>query len=92
MKTSKAKVNVLNEFVIHRGPQGACVNLLVYVNDHLLTNIIGDGLIISTPTGSTAYSLSSGGPILQNDVNSICLTPICPLSLSFRPIIFPADI
>jgi len=85
------KMNTLNEFVIHRGNQSGCVNLEIYVNGEFLTNVIGDGLIISTPTGSTAYSLSSSGPIMQNEVGSICITPICPLSLSFRPIIFPID-
>ena len=54
----------LNEFVINRGPYPHCLKIEIYVNDHLLTVAVGDGIIISTPTGSTAYSLSAGGPIV----------------------------
>ena len=56
-----------------------------------MTETAGDGILISTPTGSTAYSLSAGGPIMQNGVNSILITPIAPNSLSFRPICVPSD-
>jgi NADH kinase len=63
----------------------------IYVNDILLTTMLGDGVLISTPTGSTAYNLSCGGSIVHIAAQVICLTPICPHSLSFRPIILPAD-
>lgn len=57
----------------------------------MLTIMQGDGVLISTPTGSTAYNLSCGGSIVHYTAQVICLTPICPHSLSFRPIILPAD-
>ena len=69
----------------------------IYINKLLLTVALGgsilllnkDGIIVSTPTGSTAYNLSAGGSIVQNEVSSIQITPICPLSLSFRPVVLP---
>ena len=63
----------------------------IYVNDVLLTDLQGDGVIISTPTGSTAYNLSCGGSIVHTSAQVLSLTPICPHSLSFRPIILPAN-
>ncbi|KAM3129662.1 hypothetical protein pb186bvf_018175 [Paramecium bursaria] len=84
------RYQALNEFVITRGTNSQCLYLEIYINDKLLTVAAGDGLIISTPTGSTAYFLSAGGPIVQNEVKSIGIAPICPLSLSFRPIVLPA--
>ena len=56
-----------------------------------MTETAGDGVLISTPTGSTAYSLSAGGPIMQNGVNGILIVPIAPNSLSFRPICIPSS-
>jgi NAD+ kinase len=63
----------------------------LYINDIYLTMVQGDGLIISSPTGSTAYNLSVGGSIVHHDCHVICITPIAPHSLSFRPIIVPAN-
>lgn len=65
--------------------------LELYVNDEFITETAGDGLLISTPTGSTAYSLSAGGPIIEGSVNSILVVPIAPNSLAFRPICLPAS-
>ena len=66
------------------------ITLEILVNGELLTKTAGDGILISTPTGSTAYSLSAGGPILDNGVNGILVVPISPNSLSFRPICLPS--
>ena len=84
-----ATLQVLNEIVIDRGPSSYLSDLDVYVDDVYLTTVQGDGLIISTPTGSTAYSLSAGGSMCHPNVNAILLTPICPHSLSFRPLLLP---
>ncbi|KAL4493984.1 hypothetical protein ABPG72_022001 [Tetrahymena utriculariae] len=81
--------HALNEIVIDRGPNASCLKMEIFLNNEPLTKTLGDGLIFSTPTGSTAYSLSAGGPIIQNEVRSISLVPICPFSLSFRPIVLP---
>jgi NAD kinase len=64
------------------------VSIDVIVNGTFLTTLIGDGLIVSTPTGSTAYNMSAGGSIVQSNVPCILLTPLAPHSLSFRPMIF----
>jgi NAD+ kinase len=81
--------HVINEVVFDRGPSPYSIQLEVFVNDIPLTTCVGDGIILSTPTGSTAYSMSAGGSIVQTNTDSICLTPLAPHSLSFRPIILP---
>lgn len=63
------------------------IHLEIYLNDSFVTQLSGDGLIIATPTGSTAYSLSSGGPILKPDTEAIVITPISPHALTFRPLV-----
>jgi NAD+ kinase len=78
---------VLNEVVIDRGPSPYVANLEVYGDDNLLTVVQADGCIFSTPTGSTAYSLSAGGSLVHPDIPAILLTPICPHTLSFRPML-----
>ncbi|KAL8994832.1 MAG: hypothetical protein Q9169_005308 [Polycauliona sp. 2 TL-2023] len=78
---------VLNELVIDRGPSPYVSNLELYGDNNLLTIIQADGCIISTPTGSTAYSLSAGGPLTHPSIPGILLTPICPHTLSFRPMV-----
>jgi len=65
--------------------------LKVAVNGQPVAGFVGDGLIISTPTGSTAYNLSAGGPVLDSSMEAMVITPICPHSLSFRPIVIDAD-
>ena len=80
----------MNEVFISR-PTCQRVILEIWVNGEFMTETAGDGVLISTPTGSTAYSLSAGGPIMQSGVNGILIVPIAPNSLSFRPICFPSD-
>ncbi|EDV24315.1 uncharacterized protein TRIADDRAFT_26765, partial [Trichoplax adhaerens] len=83
---------VLNEIVVDRGPSAFLTNLNIICNERHITNIEGDGLIIATPTGSTAYSLASGGCMVHPCVPSILFTPICPHALSSRPVILPAGV
>ncbi|ODQ52656.1 ATP-NAD kinase [Saitoella complicata NRRL Y-17804] len=82
---------VLNEITIDRGPSPYLSNLHIYSGNtaKLLTIVQADGLILSTPTGSTAYSLSAGGSLVHPDISAILLTPICPHTLSFRPMLLP---
>ncbi len=81
----------LNEFVIDKGNSIRVIQILIRVNDAFLNSLVADGLILSTPTGSTAYSLSSGGPIVVPSTNVLIINPICPHSLTNRPVIVPAD-
>lgn len=88
--TEPLPVYAMNEVIIHRGRTPHLAMIDVYIGGKFLTSAVADGVIISTPTGSTAYSLSSGGSIIHPLVSSLLLTPICPRSLSFRPLVLPA--
>lgn len=77
----------LNEFTIHKKESGAMINIDTYVDGIFLNSYFADGLIISTPTGSTAYSLSCGGPIMVPDSDNFIITPIAPHNLNVRPIV-----
>ncbi|KAL0045645.1 hypothetical protein WJX82_000529 [Trebouxia sp. C0006] len=81
--------HVLNECLIDRGASPNMVTLEAYVDGHHITTVQADGLIIATPSGSTAYSLSAGGPMVAPSVPGTLLTPIAPHSLSFRPLVVP---
>ncbi|RMZ86042.1 hypothetical protein DV737_g308, partial [Chaetothyriales sp. CBS 132003] len=83
-------MHAMNEVILHRGKDPHLAVVQVFVGGRFLTEAVADGMIISTPTGSTAYSLSSGGSIVHPLVPSILLTPICARSLSFRPLVLPA--
>lgn len=84
-----ARYSVLNDAVINKGALARMLWLEVWVDDAYLTSLKSDGLIIATPTGSTAYSLSAGGPIIHPAIDCFVLTPICPHTLSNRPIALP---
>jgi len=79
----------LNEVTVSKAFSTRLIELTVYIDETLLASIRGDGLIFSTATGSTAYSLSAGGPILEPSLECIVMTPICPHTLSVRPIVLP---
>jgi NAD+ kinase len=86
---TKSTYYALNEAVINKGPLGKIITLPAWADDSFLTTYRGDGLIVSTATGSTAYNLSAGGPILHPSIDAFILTPICPFGLNARPLILP---
>ncbi|XP_016140689.1 NAD kinase [Sinocyclocheilus grahami] len=83
---------VLNEVVVDRGPSSYLSNVDLFLDGHLITTVQGDGVIVSTPTGSTAYAVAAGATMIHPNVPAIMITPICPHSLSFRPIVVPAGV
>ncbi|MEA3428884.1 MAG: NAD(+)/NADH kinase [Thermodesulfobacteriota bacterium] len=87
-----ADETVLNDIVITKGEFAGLASIKTYIDDRYLTIYRADGLIIATPTGSTAYSLSAGGPIIHPEVPGIIITPICPFTLTVRPLIVPDSV
>ncbi len=81
----------LNEILIHTGPSHHMIDLDLFVDGEAVTRFSGDGLIVSTPIGSTAHSLSAGGPILGQELDAFVITPICPHALTNRPVVDSAD-
>lgn len=81
----------LNDAVISAGGISKIVNLTVYLGDQYLGSYRADGVIVATPTGSTAYSAAAGGPILHPEMEAMILNPICPHTLSHRPLVIPSD-
>ena len=82
----------LNDLTIHKSTTNEMITVHTYINGEFLNSYWGDGLIISTPTGSTAYSLSCGGPIILPTAKSFVITPVAPHSLTVRPLIIPDDV
>jgi NAD+ kinase len=90
-KEKIATAKAVNDVVISAGEPFNMIEFKIEVNGQPLTSCFGDGVILSTPTGSTAYNLSAGGPILTANLSAIVITPVSPHSLSFRPIVIDAE-
>lgn len=93
MSNSKSVVKVLtfNDVVVSKGAKGSLIEFDVHIDSQFVYNLRSDGLIVATPTGSTAYALSSGGPIVHPSLSLIALVPVCPHTLSNRPIVVSGD-
>jgi NAD+ kinase len=81
----------MNDCVVQAGPPYRMIELAVFADGQPLTSLAADGLIISTPIGSTAHNMAAGGPIVQNGVDAVVITPICPHTLSHRPLVLRSD-
>lgn len=90
-RLSKRELYALNEFVVTH-ISGRLIQLELWVGEIYLCGFAADGVLIATPTGSTAYSLAAGGPVVEPEAELIIITPICPHALALRPIILPADV
>lgn len=86
-----SRASALNDLVVNMGPLPRALDLELTLDDQPLGRFLGDGMIFSTPTGSTAYNLSAGGPICQADLCALLITPICPHTLGMRPLIVAKD-
>jgi NAD+ kinase len=91
LKHRRFFATALNDAVITAGPPFHMVELEVRADGESEVRYFGDGVIVSTPSGSTAYNVSAGGPIISPAVEAMCITPICPHSLSFRPLVIPSN-
>ena len=85
------EADAFNDVVVHKWEMARMIETETYINGRWLNSMRSDGLIVSSPTGSTAYALSSGGPILEPDMDAMILVPICPHSMSYRPIVIDGD-
>lgn len=86
-----ARTRVLNDVVINKSALARIIEIETNLNQQFVNSFRADGLIVSTPTGSTAYNLSAGGPVIYPSMNAVVITPICPFTLSNRPLVVPDD-
>ena len=86
-----ARYEALNDAVVSKSSIARVIDIEVFAHDRVVCRYKADGLIVSTPTGSTAYSLAAGGPVIYPTVEALCLTPICPHTLTNRPLIVPSQ-
>ncbi len=84
-------LRAVNDFVLHRANNHSLIELAIQVDDTYVNTFLADGVIIATPNGSTAYSLAAGGPILSPSLDAVVITPVCPHTISNRPIVLTAD-
>ncbi|MFK5913899.1 MAG: NAD(+) kinase [Woeseiaceae bacterium] len=87
----ESESDAFNDVVVHKWEVARMIETETYINGKFLNSMRSDGLIVSTPTGSTAYALSGGGPILEPDMDAMVLVPICPHTMSYRPIVIGGD-
>jgi len=85
------EADAFNDVVVHKWEMARMIETETYINGRWLNSMRSDGLIVSSPTGSTAYALSGGGPILEPDMDAMIIVPICPHSMSYRPIVIDGD-
>ncbi|MEO0073635.1 MAG: NAD(+)/NADH kinase [candidate division WOR-3 bacterium] len=91
-RSGKNRGIALNDCVLNMGPTGRVVEVTVYRGSVFVNRFVGDGIVVATPTGSTAYSLAAGGPVVFPTMEALLLTPICPHALAARPLVLPGNI
>ena len=90
-KTSSKTFYAVNEIVMHKNPNHKLIEIAIYIDGQYLSTFSSDGIILATPNGSTAYSLSAGGPILHPELEAVVLNPVCPHTISIRPIVLTSN-
>ena len=90
-KCQEKRLHAINDIVLHRAHNYSLIELAIHVNGFYVNTFVADGIIIATPNGSTAYSLAAGGPILSPSLDALVITPICPHTISNRPIVLMPD-
>jgi NAD+ kinase len=91
VSNKREHLRAVNDIVLHRAQNYSLIELAIQVDDIYINTFVADGIIVATPTGSTAYSLAAGGPILAPTLDAIVITPICPHTISNRPIVITPD-